>query len=94
MTKERYNQYAGEYSRLIKTMRFHSFEKMVTGLVEFCKLIPHNAQGIEVGSFAGESTAIMLESIPGLRIICVDPWIDDYMGRNKSRQQKRCLIRL
>jgi predicted O-methyltransferase YrrM len=56
---------------------------MVMGLVNWCKLIPADAVGLEIGSFAGESSLIMLETIPNLNLTCVDLWKSDYYRENQ-----------
>lgn len=50
------------------------------GLAELTKHLKlANAIGVEVGSYAGESAAILVESGKFARLTCIDPW-DDRVG--------------
>jgi hypothetical protein len=44
------------------------------GLREFCKLLPPESVGIELGAYAGDGTQIFLDSGRIKRLYCVDTW--------------------
>jgi len=44
------------------------------GLIDFCRAVAGVETVVEIGSYRGESAAIMLEQLPGARIVCVDLW--------------------
>lgn len=87
--QELINHYGHLFRGLKKTMRFHH-PRMVQGLIDWCKLIPEGATGIEIGCFAGESTLILTESIHNLSLICVDPWLPDYYSDNQIPKAEEC----
>lgn len=53
------------------------------GLQAFISVLPYNCTIAEVGSFAGESTALFL--LKGKKIICIDPW-SDYVEEHSPGQ--------
>lgn len=61
-------------------MRWHS-KRMINGLIDLCRYIPSNAAGVEIGSFAGESSVILSSHTSTLH--CVDPWIPDYYSKSQ-----------
>lgn len=56
---------------------------MKEGLELLCKLLPHKTRGIEIGSYAGESASIFMQSGKFEFLACVDPWQPGYY---KNRQ--------
>jgi hypothetical protein len=50
----------------------------VQGLLDLCKEFPNNAIMAEVGSYAGESTKIFLESKKIKKLYAIDPWKGGY----------------
>jgi predicted O-methyltransferase YrrM len=65
------------FAGLMKRMRFDT-PRMVQGLVDLCEHIPPHSIGVEVGSFAGESSLIFMESGKVELLHCVDPWSGNY----------------
>lgn len=86
------NDYQKKYGHLFeglhKTMRFHH-PKMINGLVDLCRFIPEDATGVEIGSFAGESSLILADHLKEGTLICVDPWMPDYYSRKQIPAAER-----
>lgn len=43
--------------------------------------------GAEIGVFRGDYSQVLCEKIPGLKLLCVDPW-SAYMGKSPRRMEK------
>jgi len=56
-------------------------KRKVEGLQELCECLPSGLKGLEIGSFAGESAQIFIESGRFEKLYCVDPWND---GKSKK----------
>jgi hypothetical protein len=52
--------------------------KLRYDIIDLCKLIPHNSNGIEVGCFKGESSELFALSGKFKKLYCVDPWEQGY----------------
>lgn len=48
------------------------------GLLLLCKLLPKDAVGIEIGSYAGESARLFMKSGQVKTLYCIDPWDPNY----------------
>jgi len=57
------------------------------GLEQLCQKLKENTIMIEIGSFAGESTAIFLNSGKVDKIYCVDPWTYGYDDEDIASRQ-------
>lgn len=65
-------RYGRLFASLPKQMRFWRVRHL-TGLITLASRFPAGAEGLEVGSFAGESAVLFLES--GVRsLVCLDCW--------------------
>ena len=58
-----------------------------SGLQELCRDLKDNTVMIEIGSFAGESTQIFLDSGKVSKIYCIDPWTKGYDDEDIASQQ-------
>lgn len=72
-----------------KTMKpkinpMRSTYKSIHGLQLLTKFFPDNAIGVEIGSYAGESAKIFVESGKIKTLYCIDPWEPNYYS---NRQQ-------
>lgn len=61
-----------KYSVVFYPMR--DTPEQIDGLSALVKLLPYNINVVEIGSYAGESTSIFLNSNKINKIYCIDPW--------------------
>ena len=77
---------------MLNIMRTQPHQKQgLIDLLNYCDL--KSARMLEIGSYAGESTKIFLESKMFTEIFCLDPWLsgydpDDYASNNMSGIEK------
>lgn len=70
-------------------MRAHS-HRMMDGIRDLCHFLPSGAVVAEVGSYAGESAALLMESKRIATLHCIDPWLPEYYsGRQLISAEKQ-----
>lgn len=52
--------------------------KARTGFLDLCDCLPQKAQVVEIGSYAGESALLFLQSQKIKNLYCIDPWKSGY----------------
>lgn len=63
-------------------------KKGIRGLIDLCVFLPEKAQAVEIGSYAGESAVIFVQSGKIEKLYCVDPWQENYDPEDEASLSK------
>ena len=56
-------------------------------LLDLCEFLPFDIVGMEIGSFAGESSEVFIQSDKFRRLYCIDPWNTNACEQNNAEQR-------
>lgn len=68
---------------MIHPMRVGPYKRLIEFVIDYL-VGKHDLIGVEIGSYAGESTTMFLKSGAFKQLYCVDPWERDYDPRDHA----------